>query len=622
MHDSAPRQDGASETEDDARVGKLVQGTESASSEISASLKDGNSAIDAVGDRGPARITGGRLSSVTRWIEAHAGAVLFVYLIAYAVFGVFTVRYFPAYSAPYGDEATYYSYAQHPWTLIGEFFEGYRPKEVVNPYNFRLFLTPFAVVFKLFGFTYVGARLIVFGYGLLMLWLTYAIAGHMVRPLWSLAAVVLLSVSPSFFYLTHVVRPEGMMALFVLICTWLMIRHPADLPARTYFLVGLISASTLWIHYNGVVVCPMLFVMLMGYDLRGWTRRKVAAFAAGGALFAVVFLLINLLPAWATIEEFGIMPVTFVSSSRIPFLSRNLTSLLLQPLDYFGGYFSGRCFFERQSYLFTSVLLIPMLFGLFYRSGRREWLCGDAIGLYVLFQVMVIPNLRYSYAFYVIPLAYLLVIVGLSKLPSSWDMRLLAAGAFAGIVAVYVYFDANSLKRAIDFYETDEKARKVVRELVEHYGLPETVTVMAGQEHHYFLHDTRFRTFHSAIQTRDFGKTLDLISPDIVLMRRPDEERLVIYLTWEIIHQAQAGMASPEELQELATKGFFKRRPDGHYDQNKKGVREHIIAMLADRGYVQVDAGTLTSHGSALVIFVRSDQADTSDERSASRSSG
>ena len=610
MHESAQREDRASGIEGGGGEIPAKKGGEKGAGKPSELL--GGSSSEAVG----------RIESLRRWIESHAGTILVVYLIAYTLFGIFTVRFFPFYSAPYGDEATYYSYAQHPWTLISDFFEGYRPKEVMNPYNFRIFLTPFAILFKLFGFTYVGARLIVFSYGLLMLWLLYSIARTMIRPLWSLAAVVLLSVSPSFLFLTHGVRPEGMMSLFVMICVWLIIRHTADIPGKTYFLIGLISASTLMIHYNGVVLSPMLFIMLLGYDFPDRSWRKVMAFVGGGTLFLVVFLLMNFLPARETIKEFGIMPVTFVSNNKMPILSGHWISMLTTPASYFLEYFSGRCFFELQTYRFTGFLFFPMLFGLVYQSGRREWLCGAAIGLYVLFQILIIPNLRFSYAFYVIPLAYLLVCVGLSKLPSSWDMKLLATAAIVGIIGVYTYFNFNSLKHARDIYRSNAETREVLRELVKRFGPPETVTVMAGQEQHCFLYDTRFRTFHSVIQTHDLGKSLDLISPDIVLIRKRDLDRLETYLLQQTIRRARAGKATPKELSDLLAKGLYELKPNGKMFPSKEGVRTMIRDTLVSHGYVRYDVHTLLSHGSPLLIFVRGDGADVPAQNSTPKFSG
>lgn len=604
MHDSAKRNDGGRGRAGGGKEGQPIDGS-SAVADKSAVPGDGRSSGAGTSeDSRPSMGLLDRLSALTRAIESKAGAILVVYLILYAAFGVWSVRFFPFYSAPYGDEATYYNYAEHPWTLMGDFFEGYRPKEVMNPYNFRFFLTPFAVLFKLCGFTFVGARLIVFSYGLLMLWLMYLIANYMVRPLWSLMAVVLLSVSPSFLYLTHCVRPEGMMALFVMFCIWLIIRHSGGVPAKTYFLVGLTSASTLFIHYNGVIMSPMFFVLLLCYEPRGWTLRKISAFVAGGALFAAVFLLVNFLPAWETIEEFGIMPVTFVSNNKIPILTGRLTGRLLFTTDYFREYFAGRCFFERHTYLLTSLLTLPMLFGLFYRSRRREWLCGAAIGLYFVCQILIIPNFRFSYAFYVIPLVYLLTIVGLSKLPSSWDMKLIATVTIVGIIAVYGYYDSRTIRVFRLLERNNDDVRRVVRELVEAYGPPETVTVMSGQEHHYFLHDTRFRTFHSVIQTHDFGKTLDLISPDVVLLRKRDLERIETYLLQDVIRRSRVGKVSAREISELVAKGLYELQPNGDVYPRKEGVREVVAATLLDHGYEQYEPAIM-SNGTPLVIFTR-----------------
>ena len=75
-------------------------------------------------------------------IEPPTHRALLVYLAAYLVFGLLTIGFYPSYAFPYGDEGTYLDYARHPWTLISEMFQGYGPKELVNPYSLRLFLAP------------------------------------------------------------------------------------------------------------------------------------------------------------------------------------------------------------------------------------------------------------------------------------------------------------------------------------------------------------------------------------------------------------------------------------------------------------------------------------------------
>ena len=69
--------------------------------------------------------------------------ILIAYLALYSLFGIATVSFYPSYSYPGGDEATYLSFAQRPWTLVSDCFEGYPPKQTINPYNLRLFLNPF-----------------------------------------------------------------------------------------------------------------------------------------------------------------------------------------------------------------------------------------------------------------------------------------------------------------------------------------------------------------------------------------------------------------------------------------------------------------------------------------------
>ena len=177
------------------------------------------------------------------------------------------------------------------------------------------------------------------------------------------------------------------------------------------------------------------------------------------------------------------------------------------------------------------------------------------------------------------------------------NFELVAAAAIAGIIAVYGYYDAIALRLSSDLYRNNAAVRETLRELIKQHGPPETVTVMAGQEQHCFLHDTRFRTFHSAIETRDFGKTLDLISPDIVLLRMKDLQRVRTYLRHDTVKRRGAGKASPNPVSELAGESLLKRTD----------MREFIGDALADHGYVRYGVHIRASYESQLLIFVRAE---------------
>jgi len=280
------------------------------------------------------------------FLSARPQRVLAGYLIPYGLFSAACAVFYPTYGFPAGDEATYYSYAMHPFSLISEFFQGYGPKEMVNPFNFRLFLTPFSLVFAIFGFTYVGARWVLLAYGLALLWLTYRIGARVASPWIMVALVVLFSWSPLFLFLTHSARPEGLMALWIMLGTWLILRKAEPVSVASYGWVGLVAASALWIHYNGIVLYPLFFVLLMFYDRSHVNLRKIAVYAVSGIAFFAVYALINLLPAWSTIETYGWFPETYISDNRVPLLelaSGNRSwGVLRQPLSYYGRVLIGR----------------------------------------------------------------------------------------------------------------------------------------------------------------------------------------------------------------------------------------------------------------------------------------
>ncbi len=527
-----------------------------------------------------------------------------VYLAAYAAVGSWTVSFYPSYAWPAGDEATYYSYALDPWRLVGGFFEGYRPKEVMNPYAFRLFLTPFSLVFSTVGFTVEGARLVHFAYGLALLGVMYAVGTRMAPPWVALAVVVVFSLSPAFLYTTHVVRPEGLLTLFIMTCIGLIVHRDPPVSNRTYFGVGFVSAAAIFVHYNGVVLTPIALVALLAYDWRGvrphvsptataaahtggtagqassGTRRGVLSWFAGTGLVGVVFLLVNVWPARETIREFGWLPVTFRSQNQIPLWQEfGWARLVSEPAAVYVQYFSGKISLETETHWFSAALLPVAAFGLFYRAGRKERALGIVLGLTVLALFMVIPNLRDVYLYYLFPPVFVLAASGLGKLPRRWDMVFLGGVLLATIAAAYAWSDGRTLSRWHERAEANRRTEAELRRLVHSLGAAGEITVMAGQEFHAALHDTRFRTFHSILSTHDVGRSLRLIRPDIVVLHRRSLQSIGLFLVNEQFESGETTVARREQRIEQDIVRSILRQ----------GFRLHPGAALSwDNSWVQV----------------------------------
>ena len=83
----------------------------------------------------------------------------------------------------------------------------------------------------------------------------------------------------------------------------------------------------------------------------------------GGLVFVAIFMSVNFLPALDTVREFGVMPVTFVSSSKIP-IAQSFD--LIEPIRTAWSQYSliwwtnsGMFFTEPMTGWFSSLLVIP-----------------------------------------------------------------------------------------------------------------------------------------------------------------------------------------------------------------------------------------------------------------------
>ena len=453
---------------------------------------------------------------VLAYLTDHPRTILIAYLALYSLFGIATVSFYPSYAYPHGDEDTYLSWARNPWTLVSDSFEGYPPKQTVDPYNTRLFLNPFSLLFALFGFTYVGARLIVFAYGLAMLILTYDLGRCLGSRAAGLAATVLLSLSPAFLYLTHGIRPEGMFSLFILLCLWIILRCPRGPGVKTYAVLAFVSASMLQIHLNGVVMPLVFFVVMLVRDWSNVSGRRISAFLLGGIAFVVLYLLINFLPAIDTLKQYGLMPHTYVSESRIPFLD-NPWMALRTGINAYAGLFDRTMFFEPWTTPFLLLFLPMALIALVYRPNRSTWCVAVLLALMIFMLLMVIPNRRATYLFYLLAPLFILALQGPVRLPRPWAACAVTALLTLSVAAAYLVADVKTLNTAWKHHQKNRIAEAQIRKLIDRLGEPGGLTVMASEEFHAVAHDTRFRSFHSLLETKDLERSFQQLRPDIVV---------------------------------------------------------------------------------------------------------
>lgn len=515
--------------------------------------------------------------SAERWLDhlgTHASRYLIGFYILYAVFGILTVGIYPSFSYPGGDEGTYLDYASHPWTLTSEFFEGFRPKEVQNPYNARLFLNPFSLLFAVFGFTHIGARLLCFAYGMAIIWLVFRIGSHLavgcgvsdkVARGMALLVAVVFSAQPQLLYFTHGIRPEIMFTLFLLLCTWILVRRTDGPSVRTWGLLGFLSSCMLLVHFNGITAPPLFFAAALFHDRGALTRRKILAFVGGGTGFVVLFMLVNFLPALATVQEFGVMPVTFVSSNKIPIAeSFNLLEPILSAWAGYRAYWLTGTHFEPHTGWFTTLLVIPTAMALWRGANRGTWSVFVIMMLVVALLIYVIPNRRHEYNFYLCPFFFVTCVIGLARLPAGKIRTWVGLAFLATLLVPYVWSNSQQIGRFAHWKSANDVTARTLRFLADQYGKSGEVTVLATQEFRATLPEVRYRTFHSLLRTHNLENTLEIFGPQIVILH----DRSIDWIGW--------------------FSGIFDRTP---YQEKYDTAKRYAIRSLDNAGYTPQQLG-------------------------------
>ena len=72
---------------------------------------------------------------------------------------------------------------------------------------------------------------------------------------------------------------------------------------RTWGWLGFASLSLVFVHYNGLFLCGALFLALLYYERGSMSWAKGLAFAGGCLALTIVYLCVNILPAWSTVRS-------------------------------------------------------------------------------------------------------------------------------------------------------------------------------------------------------------------------------------------------------------------------------------------------------------------------------
>jgi len=530
------------------------------------------------------------------------------YLVLYAVVGVSTIGYLPTFAFPTGDEGTYLNYARQPWTNLGEYFVGYPPKETINPYNFRLLLAPFSLLFALFGWTWQGARVIVLAYGLGILGFVFAIVSRLTRPAYGVLAGVLLSLSPAFVMATHRAQPEPLFSLLILGCVAILLRRNVDPKPLDLMFVGLLASCCLWVHYNGVLVWLVFLPVIAAFELGRGLPRKLASYLGGVSLFAAIYIPLNLLPARHTIATYGFMPVTFSSSNSFPILDPSIWWAAIRVrFQFYLSCLGDKTYLESTAWLLTLFFVLPVFLVLVVRPRRGVLLLGATVVMFSLLLLLVLPKARSEYLFYVYPLLFVLAAIGLARLSSNRYVRFAMLMGVLVIAGDFLASDWQSLRIWRARAESNSALGETLDEIIRQLDLPREETIVMGcQEFEAFAPNTRFRTFHSLIATSDFALTLDLQNPDVVVLN----PRSYLQMLACMISRPTRARTIPDGQQSkrravevLAAAGILTRSPSGvRIDRTR--FRVWIHDCLIQTGYVRAENQELTFNDKPVEIYV------------------
>ena len=539
-----------------------------------------------------------------------AARIVAIYLVCYAALMFATLGFFPTFAHPDGDEGTYLNYAEHPWTLIGDFFEGYPPKEVMNPFNLRLFLMPIAVVQAGDGFGYVAARSLSLVYAIGTLWFVFRIGQRLAGDAWAASSTVLLSCSPFFVDISHRVHPEVMMAFFVAACTWLLMRKPGEQVLSRDFAVGSLSMACIWIHYNGVFMPVAFLFVFIANRGRGLRRQQLFAFAAGVALVAVLYALVNLWPARQTLNTYGPAPVTFSSTNRLPLIDPiHLPGTIVQRVIY---YFWELLIASHSAYETGPIVLLFLGMAALGVWSKGAWddrtALAALVGMLTLILVLV-PKARIEYLYYLYPLLFPLVAVGAQQLAKRRWRRIATIGFFVVAVCTFTVRDASEAVRWYAVRRTNNVAGASLARIVAETDSAPQVTVMACQEFFVYVPDSRFRTFHSIIETKDLAKTLALLDVDVVVLT-PRAYRVMLWQTIQTpvrFPTDEVAIASAAAARSrLAAEGIVQvDQVTGKIRPDFEKWHAYLVHQLSDRGFTQVATEPLELNNEPVEIFVR-----------------
>ena len=171
-----------------------------------------------------------------------------------------------------------------------------------------------------------------------------------------------------------------------------------------------------------------------------------------------------------------------------------------------------------EAWSYPMLLVLPAVIALGYRSNRRIWCVAVLLIALIFMLLMVIPNYRGTYLFYLVAPLFILAFQGPARLPRSWVADAVTVALALPIAATYLAVDVKMINTAWHHHQQNRVTEAQIRKLITHLGEPGDVTVMASGEFHAIAHDTRFRTFHSLLITKDLEQSLKQLQPELMIL--------------------------------------------------------------------------------------------------------
>jgi len=366
-----------------------------------------------------------------------------LYLIAYFV----SANWFPR---VWMDEPWY---TQNAWTYIqqGTFgnpmFSGLYGLEKSNVVYGRIYLLAAAASFSLFGLGYRQARLPSLLWGVLALIVFYMLIRDLINERIALLSTLALASSVPFLLASHDARPEMMLAFFIILAFYLLLRADRDNDDWLFFLSGLIAALSADIHMNGFVVPPALLgVLIWRRGARSIFSKQTAYMLIGVALGVAWWLMLHVMPdgklfveQWNHLWKSRLPAQDLITRPWLPFISE-----AKRYVQYAGA---------NKAMLGTSILFVLAVFNLIRRRlNRGEATLLTFLGFMFVLMALFISNKTPSYTILVSPFVLALIV---SSAIDGWKSDALRrAGRTCVILFVLVSFIAAGYY-VMRFYGSD-----------------------------------------------------------------------------------------------------------------------------------------------------------------------